>query len=292
MKVYKNKKSEKSILETYDKLMEMWDIPYQERNIATRYGMTHVIITGKEDGRPLVLFHGVGDDSALMWIYNAKELGKHFHLFAVDTIGGPGKSIPNENYNKQFDDIIWIDETLDGLGLESVDIAGVSHGGYLAQYYCMSRPGRVRKVISMADCVPCREIGNPLWTMIKIFLPEALFPTKNNVIKLIKKLSGDNYDAFLKNPILMEHYTYLLKGSNNMAMSNHKVISFDDKQIDGIRDKVLFLIGECDPFALMGGKKLLLKYNMNARFFSGAGHGVNHEISSTINDIIIEVLCD
>lgn len=68
-----------------------------------------MIECGTEDSPALVLFHGVGDDSALMWIYNAPELGRHFHLYAIDTMGGPGKSVPNGNYNKEFDDVRWID---------------------------------------------------------------------------------------------------------------------------------------------------------------------------------------
>lgn len=63
----------------------------------------------------MILFHGVGDDSALMWVYNAKRLGERYKLYAIDTMGGPGKSVPNENYNKDFDDIKCIDEVLNGL---------------------------------------------------------------------------------------------------------------------------------------------------------------------------------
>ena len=40
-----------------------------------------------------------------------------------------------------------------------------------------------------------------------------------------------------------------------MAMRFHKVTSFADEQIDTLlRDKVLYLVGEADPFAVMGGK--------------------------------------
>lgn len=85
-------------------------------DIDTTYGTTHVIACGNEDNPPLVLFHGVGDDSALMWNYNAKFLSEHYRIYAVDTIGGPGKSVPS-----------------------------VSHGGYLAQLYALHRLERVKK---------------------------------------------------------------------------------------------------------------------------------------------------
>ena len=95
MKVFKSEKSKKKILETYDELVKMWGVKYKENEVETVYGITHVIECGNEESPPLILFHGVGDNSALMWIYNAKVLSEKYHIFAIDTIGGPGKSIPN-----------------------------------------------------------------------------------------------------------------------------------------------------------------------------------------------------
>ena len=77
-----------------------------------------------------------------------------------------------------------------------------------------------------------------------------------------------------------------------MAMRYHKVVGFNDHQVDMIRDKTLYLIGEDDPFTKIDGKEELLKYNMNIRFFPNVGHGINHEIADEINQIIIEYMCD
>lgn len=124
-------------------------------------------------------------------------------------------------------------------------------------------------------------------TMMKIFLPEALFPTKRNIIKLLTKLSVQNHGVFTENPLILEHFTHLLRGYNNMAMGYHKVIGFTDNEIDAIRGKTVYLVGDSDPFAILGGKASLLQYNMNVRFFPGVGHGINHEIAEEINDILI-----
>lgn len=286
MKIYKNKKAEERIISTYNALLEEWNVPVTQVDVQTRYGITHVNICGSNEGKPLVLFHGVGDDSALMWIYNASSLAKQFRVYAIDTIGGPGKSIPNANYNKSYDDAIWIDDVLDGLGLNTVNIAGVSHGGYLAQYYCLMRPDKVKKAVCMASSVAAGKGGSPLITMIKIFFPEALFPTKQNIKKLITKLSGENSRVFIDNQLLLEHFTYLLKGYNNMAMGYHKVTTFTEEQVDMIRHKCLFLVGESDPFMTLGGKEMLNIHNMQAKYFNNVGHGINHEIADEINSIL------
>lgn len=289
MKVYRNAAAQRNILSTYDKLLTMWDVEKEERDIPTTYGTTHVIVCGDKDNPPLVLFHGVGDDSALMWLYNAGALAHRFRIYAVDTIGGPGKSRPNENYNKDFNDVQWIDEVLAGLMLDKIYAAGVSNGAYLTLYYGLHRPDKVIKMVCMAGSVPVGNSG-PMKTMMKIFLPEALFPTKHNTMKLLMKLSGKNSRVFIENPVVLEHYRHLLKGFNNMAMRWHKIECFSDEEVEAIREKTLFLVGEDDPFARLGGKDKLLEYEMNVRFFPEVGHGINHEISEEINRVLIDGL--
>ncbi len=289
MKVYKSKKAQARILDTYDRLLAAWGTELVEKDVATDYGTTHVIVCGPQDKPPLVLFHGVGDDSALMWLYNARTLAAHFRLYAVDTLGGPGKSRPNERYGKAFDDALWIDQLLSGLALDRMYMAGVSHGAYLVQYYGLCRPDRVMRMVCMSGSVPVGDSG-PMRNMLKIFLPEALFPTRRNTVRLLRKLSGKNYGVFTENPLVMEHYRALLGGFNNMAMRWHRVVRFTDSQVDSIREKALFLMGEADPFALLGGKDMLLQYKMNARFFPEVGHGINHEMADEINDILIGYL--
>lgn len=288
MKVYKNKKAEEQIVQTYSELLKKWDTEHIERDVPTKFGSTHVIECGTGD-KTLILFHGVGDDSALMWIYNARALAKEFHVYAIDTIGGPGLSRPNKGYNKDFSSVEWIDETLDGLGVKDVCIAGVSNGAYLAQLYALMRPERVLKIVCMAGTLPVGK-GSPLKTMMKIFMPEALFPTKRNTEKLIRKLSGARPNVFLGDECIMRHYMWLLKGFNNMSMSRHTIMRFSNEQADALRDKALFIVGGQDPFQLLGGRKLLEDFRMNMHVIEDAGHGINHECADTINELLTETL--
>ena len=292
MKVYRTKKMQQEIIRTYNNLLAQWDVETEEMDINTEYGTTHIVACGKEENPPLILFHGVGDDSALMWIYNAKYLSRYFRIYAVDTIGGPGKSVPGEGYNKDFDDVLWIDGVLDKLLIEKAFFAGVSHGGYLVKYYSLYRPERVKKGISISGAISVGEKGSPMATMMKIFLPEALFPTKRNIQKLIEKLCGENTPVFTENKDIMEHYTYLLRGFNNMAMGYHNVRPFTEEEVDLIRDKIEFLVGLEDPFEKLGGAEALRKYRMKVTFYENAGHGLNHERADEINAKIVEILTE
>lgn len=292
MKVYRTKKMQQEIIRTYNNLLAQWDVETEEMDINSEYGTTHIVACGKEENPPLILFHGVGDDSALMWIYNAKYLSRYFRIYAVDTIGGPGKSVPGEGYNKDFDDVLWIDGVLDKLLIEKAFFAGVSHGGYLVKYYSLYRPERVKKGISISGAISVGEKGSPMATMMKIFLPEALFPTKRNIQKLIEKLCGENTPVFTENKDIMEHYTYLLRGFNNMAMGYHNVRPFTEEEVDLIRDKIEFLVGLEDPFEKLGGAEALRKYRMKVTFYENAGHGLNHERADEINAKIVEILTE
>lgn len=292
MKVYRTKKMQREIIRTYNKLLEQWNVETEEINITTEYGTTHIVACGKKENPPLILFHGVGDDSALMWIYNAKYLSQIYRVYAVDTIGGPGKSVPGAGYNKDFDDVLWIDGILDKLSIEKAFFAGVSHGGYLVQIYTLSRPERVKKGISISGALSVKREGERVPAMIKIFLPEALFPTKKNVKKLIEKLCGENVAVFMENSDIMEHYTYLLKGFNNMSMGYHKVRTFNEEEIDIIREKVEFLVGLEDPFEKLGGEDALRRNHMKVTFYENAGHGLNHERAEEINAKIVEILAE
>lgn len=125
--------------------------------------------------------------------------------------------------------------------------------------------------------------------MLKVFLPEAIFPTNKNVVKLIKKLTGVNSKVFTENKLIMEHYTCLPRGFNNMAMSCHKIKYFCDEEINNLHNKCLFLLGEADPMGDINKSKAKLeKYNLEYLIYKGAGHGLNHEIAEEINKNLVE----
>ncbi|CAM3586491.1 hypothetical protein [Marinicrinis lubricantis] len=75
---FKSASGMRQIYDSYNRLLEAWNIPVEERDIETSYGKTHLISAGDSQNPPLLLFHGTADNSAMMWIYNAKALAEHF----------------------------------------------------------------------------------------------------------------------------------------------------------------------------------------------------------------------
>lgn len=79
MKVFKSEEGKKSVLESYDKLVAQWGVDTEEKYIETKFGKTHVFLVGDKSNPPLLMFHGVGDNSAVMWVMNMHELSQHFY---------------------------------------------------------------------------------------------------------------------------------------------------------------------------------------------------------------------
>ncbi len=57
--VFKTTAGEARYLEAYETALELWPVPFEERAVPTEFGFTHVIISGPEDGQPLLLLPGM-----------------------------------------------------------------------------------------------------------------------------------------------------------------------------------------------------------------------------------------
>ncbi|MGI2296981.1 alpha/beta fold hydrolase [Paenibacillus sp. GXUN7292] len=288
VKIYKNDKAKQQVISSYNQLMDRWEVQYQEHTVDTKYGFTHCITCGKPENPPLLLFHGVGDNAAVMWVLNIKQLSTHFYCIAVDTIGGPGKSVPNENYTKHsFNQVEWINEILDHFNIKKINMAGVSNGAYMAYNYAAVNPDRVHKVV----CLEGGMVTNPLKAMFNtllIMFPEILVPTYRNLSKVLRKLSSPHTDLFAKYPIIEEHLITLMKSHNQQAMFAHKIEKYDRSRGIAVREKLYFLIAEHH----LNRKNDLIHTLDDGRYYykviANAGHGINHEQPEIINDEIIQ----
>lgn len=291
MKVFKSEKGKNKLYESYDKLLKLWDTEYEERDVITKFGTTHIIEAGQKNERILFLFHGVGDNSAMMWILNAKELADKFRIIAVDAIGGAGKSVPNENYGKGFSQTEWMTELMDKLGIEKADAAGVSYGCYLAQHLKIELPERIGKIVGMSGTISVEGSKSSMIRMIKAFLPEALFPNDKNIHKLLKKLTGPDFSELFNYDELMKHWKLMLRNFNNASMAPHKIKKFSAEEFLKIKDESMFLIGDHDILSYYPGSlDIMDELGINYELIENAGHVINHEFPALINKKILYYL--
>ncbi len=268
-------------------------MPTEERDLPTSYGNTHVILAGDPALPSLLLFHGVGDNSAMMWVNNARGLSRHFRLAAIDTMGGAGKSSPDERYGKGFDLSRWLGDVLTALDIRTTHAAGVSYGCYHVQLLLASFPDKVKRIVGMAGSVAADEgLSSRLRlmrNMMKLFMPEGLFPTRKNAMKIARKMTGRNADALLGNEEVANHFWLLMKHYRRQAQMVHRRRGLAPGEVAAMRDKALFLIGDADLLAHTPESLRALDENaMRYRIIAGAGHALNAEIPDEVNAAIVE----
>ena len=205
--IYKSEKGKEAIIALYDRQMQELGIPYQDIYVDTSFGKTHLIECGDRSKKPLLVFHGGNATTA----YNLKYcdfLIPYFHIYAVDTIGHPGKSEEtslspfHQDYGK------WASEVIHALGYQHIRAFGGSFGaGVLVKTMCVS-PGIIEKSVLLVpaaihNALPVRSMCMlfPMWMyflthsrkwFVKCILPMAL--TEENITEDVLKTAKCSID--------------------------------------------------------------------------------------------------
>ncbi len=143
--IYKTEAGGREILRRYDDALAQWPVRAGQLRLPTREGETFVLTCGVKDAPPLLLFHGSGTNTA-MWMGDVAMWARHFRVYAVDLIGEPGHSAPSRPPLDSDASALWLDDVLEGLGVERAAVVGASLGGWLAVDYATRRPHRVERV--------------------------------------------------------------------------------------------------------------------------------------------------
>lgn len=146
---FKTTEGEARFLAAYDAELKLWPVPYEETDVLTPFGTTHVVVCGSNTAPPLVLLHGYMA-TATMWRPNIAAFSKEYRVYAIDVMGQPNKSIPADPICNVADFVSWITATLDALHIDRVFLVGVSFGGWLALNYSVAVPQRVEKLILLS----------------------------------------------------------------------------------------------------------------------------------------------
>jgi pimeloyl-ACP methyl ester carboxylesterase len=146
---FKTSTGEAKFLAAYDNLMKLWSVPYEQIDVRGRFGTTHIVVCGPATAPPLVLLHGYMA-TLTMWSPNIAAFSKDHRVYAIDVMGQPSKSRPEEPICNVADFVSWLSATLDALHLDRVFLVGMSFGGWLALNYAVAAPQRVRKLVLLS----------------------------------------------------------------------------------------------------------------------------------------------
>ena len=233
---FKTPEGEARFMAAYDAAMKLWPVPYEEIEVPSRFGTTHVVASGPNNAPPLVLLHGYMATST-MWSPNIASFSREHRVYAVDVMGQPGKSHPGEPIRSAADFVAWLTATLDALRLDRVALVGMSFGGWLALNYAVAAPQRVRQLVLLSP--------GGLLPMVRQFTIRgvlmAQFPTRFSVNSFFRWLGFT--DAAYAN--MLELMYFGLKDFR-MPLETARVLPavVSDEQLRTMRVPTLLLIGD------------------------------------------------
>ena len=237
---FKTPEGEATYLAAYEAAMKLWPVPYEDMEIPSRFGMTHAVVCGPKDAPTLVLLHGYMA-TLTMWSPNIADLSKDYRVYAIDTMGQPSKSFPNEPIRDAADYVTWLTDTLNKLQLDRISLLGMSYGGWLALNFAAAAPARVRKLalLSPGGFLPvARQFS--LRGMLML-----VFPTRFTVKSLMRWLgfTGRAGDSSAR-PVL--ELMYLGLKHLRLPQETLRVLPsvLSDEALQAMHVPVLLLIGE------------------------------------------------
>ncbi len=287
---FKTAEGEAAFLAAYDATMTLWPLPTEAFDLPGRFGTTHVVATGPTDAPPLLLLHGYMN-TLTIWLRYIAPFSKEHRLYAIDIMGQPGRSVPAEPVRDGADYVTWLDELLDALNLDSVNMAGISYGGWLALSFALTAPQRVRKLVLLSPAASFQ----PLVRQFALRgLLSGLIPTRRTMNSFMgwMGLDGDSDD-----PDVQRALDLMWLGGTNFQMppETRRVMPdvFSDDQLRALQPPVLLLMGEneviYDPAAALTRARRLIP-NLEADLLPHCSHDMCFTQHKIVTARVLEFL--
>jgi pimeloyl-ACP methyl ester carboxylesterase len=196
--IYKSSEGEAEILALYGEALAALGRGHRGLDVATRYGHTHVLAVGPEDGPPVLFLPGGNflNPTCLRWFLRLTE---QYLVYAPDLIGQPGKSAPTRLSPKGEDHALWAEDLLHGLGLRRVPVVGLSYGAGVAIRLMGHAPGRVSRAALVSPAgVASGGISRMLVEVALPMLGYRFRPTSERLLRAAGPILTDLEDPVVR----------------------------------------------------------------------------------------------
>ncbi|MDY4079160.1 MAG: alpha/beta hydrolase [Clostridium sp.] len=284
MGIYKSKEGKIKSLDLYDKQLIKLNVPFSDIYVETSFGRTHLIETGNKTGKPLLVFHG-GNSTTAYNLLLCRFLLNDFHVYAVDTIGHPGKSDEVCLSHRGYDYGKWASEVIDAIGYGKIACFGGSFGGgILAKLMCVA-PEKVDKAVLLVPAGISNAI--PI-SSLKMMIPLLQYRITKKEKYIIKTAL---YIALHEN-VLDEDTLNILKDSfDNVKTKVGMPTNIEAKKLQKYHSPTLVIASEKD--CLFPAKKVLHRVKQiisDCQTVELKGSGHMHILPKKEKDRIIKFL--
>jgi len=248
-KVYKSKKSEKAMKELYNSQLNTLGIKFQDVYVDTMFGKTHLIKFGNPTKKPVLMFHG-GNITTPYYLRDFITLQENHLIYAVDTIGHPGKSGQKVLSAKNLEYGIWAADVIENLGYKQMICMGSSFGaGILTKLMCVA-PRKIDKAVLMFPAGFNKVSKAKI--MLKMGLPMTLYLiTKSEkwLIKSIMPMAIDDAE------IDQESLRMVKETFNHVIVKSGMPSDVEERNVKGYKAPTLLIAGGKD--VLFPGEKVI-----------------------------------
>jgi pimeloyl-ACP methyl ester carboxylesterase len=284
LSIYASPEGQAKCMAIYEAALANWPVPFEQFDLPTRFGSTHIIASGPKDGQPLILLHGQWA-TATMWSSTIAKLSRDHRVYALDQIDDVGKSVPTHIPASRLDYAAWLVDVFDQLGLQQADIIGLSYGGFLAMNFALGHPERVKRLILLCPGIP--SFGPPTLRWAIHGMPMTLFPSNLTAKWLVRGLSIRGYQ-----PDDLE-VQQLVAGAQHIRTRIPFRPAFSDSEFGKLKTPVLLLIGEREAMydarpAVDRARQLIP--NIEAEIIPNAGHMLSTDQPEAVISRVMQFL--
>jgi pimeloyl-ACP methyl ester carboxylesterase len=289
---FKSAKVEAEYMAAYEATMRLWRVTYESMDLRSRFGSTHLVVCGPKDAPPLVLLHSFFM-SLTVWAYNVPDFCREYRVYALDMMGQPGKSIPDQPINNRGEMAEWLTSVLDALRIPQTNLVGWSYGGFAALNYAINRPDRVKKLIFLTPAgtfVPLKPqflIRGMLTRLPGRFWSNSFMQWATHTPNLSNENTRRIYDRITDQFYLGVRY---FRSSFTVLPS-----PYSDEELRSVRNQTLLLIGQqeslYDPVPAEARAKELIP-NITTDLIPQAGHELALSKPEMVNQKVLDFLGD
>jgi pimeloyl-ACP methyl ester carboxylesterase len=283
--IFDSKSKKELYIKSYDETLKLWDVPFEEIDLATDYGTAHIIISGPKTGEPLVLFHGT-DASSTMWLPNIKAFSKDYRVYAIDFPLEAGKSVSNRAKLTNKQTVLFYNQIFRHFEMKNINLAGISRGGWMAAYLALQPNNNIKKIVLLSPAQTFGGIKN-FWKVLT-GINIKMFPSQKSTNRFFNAFSyyPDSISPVFKNQLYLA-YKY---GNSKPRLLN--MLPFSKKELSSIKIPILILIGDHD---IVNGEKILVKAhklipNVETDVIQNAGHFLTIDQYEIINKRVVDFL--
>lgn len=282
--IFRTPESAAEYQRAYAEALKLWPVPYEEIFIPTRFGDTHVVISGPKNAPAVVLFHGTGG-GATIWYRNVEPLSRRYRVFALDTISEANESRPTRPVRSRQEFVDWIAELFDGLGIESAFLVGNSFGGFLALSAAYRLPQRVKKAVLIS---PAGTFDPMLALWARLLVPAHVIAPIIRSKWMVKQA----YDWLWQGFAMDDCMAHLRSLTSLYGTPRHCPPSvFTAEELRRIRVPVLLLIGDHEviyrPERVIRRATRLVP-GLQAEIIADANHTAQYTAADAINQKVLE----